>query len=161
SAPHWLMSGASRWTQFALATPVVVWAASPFFMRGWQSLQSRHLNMFTLISMGVGTAYVYSAAAMLAPGLFPRSQGAPDVYFEAAAVIVVLVLLGQVLELRARSHTGSAIRALMNLAPAVARIVEGESERDVPLEQVAAGATLRVRPGEKVPVDGVVLEGAS
>ena len=159
SVPHWVMGTASRWTQFALSTPVVFWAGLPFFMRGWQSLVTRHLNMFTLIAMGVGTAYLYSAAVMLMPGLF--AQSAVGIYFHAAAVIVVLVLLGQVLELRARSRTGSAIRALLNLAPATARIVEGEAERDVPLDQVSKDAILRVRPGEKVPVDGIVLDGKS
>ena len=163
-APHWVMGGLSRWTQFALSTPVVLWAGWPFFVRGWRSLLTRHLNMFTLIAMGVGTAYLYSVVAMLAPGLFPASMnamGGVGIYFEAAAVIVVLVLLGQVLELRARSRTGSAIRALLNLAPATARIVEGDAEREVPLDQVAKGATLRVRPGDKIPVDGMVQEGKS
>ena len=164
SSPHWVMGDVSRWTQFALSTPVVLWAGWPFFVRGWRSLLTRHLNMFTLIAMGVGTAYLFSAVAMLAPDLFPesmRGMGGVGVYFEAAAVIVVLVLLGQVLELRARSRTGSAIRALLNLAPATARMVEGDAEREVPLDQVPKGATLRVRPGDKVPVDGVVLEGRS
>ena len=163
-APHWVMGGVSRWTQFALSTPVVLWAGWPFFVRGWRSLLTRHLNMFTLIAMGVGTAYLYSIVAMLAPGLFPASMnamGGVGIYFEAAAVIVVLVLLGQVLELRARSRTGSAIRALLNLAPATARVVEGDAEREVPLDQVAKGATLRVRPGDKIPVDGVVQDGKS
>ena len=120
SVPHWIMGTTSRWTQFALSTPVVLWAGWPFFVRGWRSLLTRHLNMFTLIAMGVGTAYLYSVAAMLAPGLFPQTtkSGITGIYFEAAAMIVVLVLLGQVLELRARSRTGSAIRALLNLAPA-------------------------------------------
>ena len=163
-APHWVMGGVSRWTQFALATPIVLWAGWPFFVRGWRSLLTRHLNMFTLIAMGVGTAYLYSAVAMLTPGLFPRSMGAEEnvgVYFEAAAVIVVLVLLGQMLELRARSRTGSAIRALIHLAPATARVVEGSVEREVPLDEVQPGATLRVRPGDKVPVDGTLLDGKS
>ncbi len=162
SAPEWLMGTASRWTQFALSTPVVLWAGWPFFVRGGRSLITRHLNMFTLIAIGVGTAYLYSAVAMLAPGMFPQSLGHHvGVYFEAAAMIVVLVLLGQVLELRARSRTGSAIRALLNLAPATARVVEGDAERELPLDQVAKGATLRVRPGDKVPVDGVLLDGKS
>jgi P-type Cu+ transporter len=162
--PHWVMGELSRWTQFALSTPVVLWAGWPFFVRGWRSLLTRHLNMFTLIAMGVGTAFLYSAVAMLAPGLFPASMkamGGVGIYFEAAAVIVVLVLLGQVLELSARSRTGSAIRALLNLAPATAHLVESDAERDVPLDQVSKGATLRVRPGDKVPVDGVVLDGKS
>ena len=163
-APHWVMGAASRWTQFALTTPVVLWAGWPFFVRGARSLRTGHFNMFTLIALGVGAAYAYSAAAMLAPGAFPaamRTMGGVGVYFEAAAVIVVLVLVGQVLELGARARTGSAIRALLNLAPATARIVENGVEREVPLEAVAAGATLRVRPGEKVPVDGAVIEGQS
>jgi Cu+-exporting ATPase len=161
--PHWIMGGVSRWTQFVLSTPVVLWAGWPFFVRGWRSLLTRHLNMFTLIAMGVGTAYLYSVAAMLVPELFPPStqEGGVGIYFEAAAVIAVLVLLGQVLELRARSRTGSAIRALLNLAPATARVVADGVEREVPLDQVSKGAVLRVRPGDKVPVDGVVLEGKS
>jgi len=158
-APHWFMGTASRWTQFALTTPVVLWAGWPFFVRGARSLRTGHFNMFTLIALGVGAAFAYSAAAMLAPGAFP--DGGAGIYFEAAAVIVVLVLVGQVLELRARSRTGSAIRALLNLAPTTARLVDGTTEREVPLDQVTAGVTLRVRPGEKVPVDGVVIEGQS
>ena len=163
-APHWLMGETSRWIQFALSTPVVLWAGWPFFVRGARSLRSGHFNMFTLISLGVGAAYLFSVAAMLAPGLFPPSKnamGGVGIYFESAAVIIVLVLLGQVLELRARSRTGSALRALLNLAPATARIVEHGDERQIPLDRVAVGATLRVRPGEKVPVDGVLTEGCS
>jgi Cu+-exporting ATPase len=159
---HWVMGDASRWVQFVLSTPVVLWAARPFFKRGWRSIITRQLNMFTLIAIGVGTAYLFSAAVMLVPGAFPGSfavDGKVGIYFEAAAVIVVLVLLGQVLELRARSKTGSAIRALLNLAPKTARVVQDGEERDVPLESVQVGARLRVRPGEKVPVDGVVLDG--
>jgi heavy metal translocating P-type ATPase len=159
---RWAMGDTSRWIQFILATPVVLWAGRPFFERGWSSLVTRHLNMFTLIAIGVGTAYLFSAAVMLMPGAFPISStpdGKVGIYFEAAAVIVVLVLLGQVLELRARSKTGSAIRALLNLAPKTARVVQDGEERDVPLESVQAGATLRVRPGEKIPVDGVLLDG--
>jgi Cu+-exporting ATPase len=159
-----LSGDASRWTQFILSTPVVMWAGWPFFKRGWRSLVSRNFNMFTLIAIGVGTAYAFSAAVMLAPGVFPESlasHGRVAIYFEAAAVIVVLVLLGQVLELRARGKTGSAIRALLDLAPKTARLVEDGNERDVPLESVQAGANLRVRPGEKVPVDGNILEGQS
>ena len=158
----WVMGDTSRWIQFVLSTPVVLWAGWPFFKRGWRSLVTRQLNMFTLIAIGVGTAYLFSAVVMLAPGAFPVSfapGGKVGVYFEAAAVIVVLVLLGQVLELRARSKTGSAIRALLNLAPKTARIVQDGEEHDVPLESVQAGTQLRVRPGEKVPVDGVVLDG--
>jgi Cu+-exporting ATPase len=164
NAPHWVMGEASRWTQFILSTPVVLWAGWPFFVRGARSLRTGHFNMFTLIALGVGAAFAYSAVAMLAPGWFPQSMrgmGGVGIYFEAAAVIVVLVLLGQVLELRARSRTGTAIRALLNLAPATARLVENGDEHEVPLEHVTVGATLRVRPGEKVPVDGVVLEGRS
>jgi P-type Cu+ transporter len=160
--PEWVAGEWSRWIQFILSTPVVLWAGWPFFQRGWQSVRNRSLNMFTLIAMGVGVAYFYSAMVMLAPGVFPRSfagHGKIDIYFEAAAVITVLVLLGQVLELRARSRTGGAIRALLNLAPTVARVVRDGEERDVPLEQVQRGDRLRVRPGEKIPVDGKVLEG--
>jgi P-type Cu+ transporter len=157
---------ASNWTQLVLATPVVLWAGWPFFVRGWQSLVTRNLNMFTLIAMGTGVAWVYSIMATLAPGLFPAAfrgaGGAVAAYFEAAAVITVLVLLGQVLELRAREQTSGAIRALLDLAPKIARQVkEDGSEEDLPLDRVAAGDRLRVRPGEKVPVDGVLLEGRS
>ncbi len=162
--PDWIMGTASRWAQFILATPVVIWAGWPFFVRAWHSLLSRHLNMFTLIAIGVGAAFLFSAVAMLAPGLFPESMrhhGGVGIYFEAAAVIVVLVLLGQVLELRARSRTGSAIRALLDLAPKTARVVSEEGEREISLADVQSGAKLRVRPGEKVPVDGVILEGRS
>jgi Cu+-exporting ATPase len=154
------------WVQLALATPVVLWCGAPFFRRAWQSIVNRSPNMFTLIGMGTGAAWHYSVLATVAPGMFPASfrnaEGGVDVYFEAAAVITVLVLVGQVLELRARARTGSAIRALLGLAPATARRVESDdSERDVPLEHVRVGDRLRVRPGEKVPVDGVVLEGRS
>ena len=157
---------ASVWLQLALATPVVLWGAWPFFQRGWVSIITRRLNMFTLISLGVGVAYGYSLVATLAPGAFPASLrtmgGLVPVYFEAAAVITALVLLGQVLELRARSATGSAIRALLGLAPKTARLIgEGGEEKDVPLDAVGLGNLLRVRPGEKVPVDGVVVEGHS
>src|ERR1039457_923529 len=160
----WAMSDTSRWIQFVLSTPVVLWAGWPFFQRGWHSIVARHLNMFTLIAIGVGTAYLFSAVVMFMPNAFPISfapEGKVGIYFEAAAVIVVLVLLGQVLELRARSKTGSAIRALLNLAPKTARVVQGNEERDVPLESVQAGAKLRVRPGEKIPVDGVMLDGTT
>jgi P-type Cu+ transporter len=162
SHESWVLSDPVRWIQFVLSTPVVLWAGWPFFKRGWRSLVNRQLNMFTLIAIGVGTAYLFSAAVMLVPGAFPLSSahgGKVGIYFEAAAVIVVLVLLGQVLELRARSKTGSAIRALLNLAPKTARVVQNGEERDVPLETVLADAQLRVRPGEKVPVDGSVLDG--
>ena len=156
----------SMWLQLALATPVVVWGAWPFFVRGWASLKSRNLNMFTLIALGVGVAYGYSLIATIAPGLFPAALrtmgGQVPVYFEAAAVITALVLLGQVLELRARSATGRAIRALLGLAPKTARrVLDAGEERDVPLEEVKPGDLLRVRPGEKIPVDGVVVEGHS
>jgi Cu+-exporting ATPase len=160
----WVMSDASRWIQFALSAPVVLWAGWPFFKRGWRSLVTRHLNMFTLIAIGVGTAFIYSAFVMLAPGIFPnamQSHGMIGIYFEAAAVIVVLVLLGQVLELRARSRTGSAIKALLNLAPPMARRVGKNGDEEIPLEQVHVGDLLRVRPGDKVPVDGVITEGHS
>jgi Cu+-exporting ATPase len=154
------------WLELLLATPVVLWGGWPFFQRGWASVVNRSTNMFTLIAMGTGVAYLYSVVATLFPRIFPasfRSMGdRPDVYFEAAAAIVTLVLLGQVLELRARSRTSSAIRALLDLSPKMARVIaEDGSERDIPLEQVKAGDKLRVRPGEKVPVDGVVLEGSS
>ena len=158
----WIMGNTSRWVQFVLATPVVLWAGWPFFQRGWRSVATWHLNMFTLIAIGVGTAYLFSAVVMMAPGAFPisfASDGRVGIYFEAAAVIVVLVLLGQVLELRARSKTGGAIRALLNLAPKTARVVQDNEERDVPLETVQAGAKLRVRPGETIPVDGILLDG--
>ncbi len=152
--------------EFALATPVVLWAGWPFFARGWASLISRHLNMFTLIAIGTGTAYLYSVIATFAPSIFPAGfrgmGGAVDVYFEPAAVITVLVLLGQVLELRAREQTGGAIRALLNLAPKTARrIGDGGNEIDVPIEAVQIGDRLRIRPGDSIPVDGEVLEGRS
>jgi Cu+-exporting ATPase len=157
--PH----GWMNWIQLALATPVVLWGGWPFFVRGWASVVNRHLNMFTLIALGVGAAYIYSVIATIAPGVFPdsfRIMGEVAVYFEPAAVIVVLVLLGQVLELRARSRTSSAIRNLLGLAPKTARRIEADStERDVPLSEVHVGDRLRVRPGERIPVDGVVLEG--
>jgi len=159
-----LAPGLSNWLQLLLATPVVLWAGWPFFERGWRSLVTRRLNMFTLIAIGTGAAYLYSLVATVLPQLFPSSlrdhSGAVGVYYEAAAVIVVLVLLGQVLELRARARTGSAIRALLDLAPKQARRIGADgTEADVPLESVAVGDRLRLRPGEKVPVDGVVLEG--
>ena len=159
--PH----GAMNWIQLALATPVVLWGGWPFFVRGWASLVSRHLNMFTLIALGVGAAYGFSVVATLAPGLFPasfRSMGEVAVYFEPAALIVVLVLLGQVLELRARSRTSSALRNLLSLAPTTARRIEADGrEIDVPLEHVTVTNRLRVRPGERVPVDGVVVSGTT
>ena len=162
----WLGEQTSNWLQFVLATPVVLWAGWPFFERAWQSVKTGNLNMFTLIAMGTGVAWVYSVVAVLAPGLFPPAfrtmDGAVAVYFEAAAVITVLVLLGQVLELRAREQTSGAIRALLNLAPKTARRVRKDgSDEEIPLEQVVQGDLLRVRPGEKVPVDGVLMEGRS
>ncbi len=163
----WVESEISRWGQFLLATPVVLWAGAPFFRRGWRSLVTRNFNMFTLIAIGVGAAYGYSVTAMLAPGLFPPAAGMDGmpgkvgIYFEAAAVIIVLVLLGQVLELRARSRTGSAIKALLNLAPPTARRLTEHGDEDVALEQVQVGDRLRVLPGGKVPVDGSVVEGHS
>lgn len=155
------------WLEFALATPTVLWAGWPFFQRGWVSLLTRNLNMFTLIAIGSGSAYLYSVTAAFLPGLFPASfrdisTGQPGLYFEAAAVITVLVLLGQVLELKARSQTGSAIRALLGLAPSSARRVAPDgTEHDIPLAEIEVGDRLRVRPGEKIPTDGVVLEGTS
>jgi heavy metal translocating P-type ATPase len=156
----------SNWLQFIFATPVVLWAGSPFFARGWQSVLTRNLNMFTLIAMGIGVAWLYSVVALLLPGLFPPAFRSPDgavaVYFEAAAVITVLVLLGQVLELRAREQTSGAIRALLDLAPKTARRVHADgSEKEVSLDAIAVGDRLRVRPGEKVPVDGELIEGRS
>ena len=161
---HLLPGSAMAWVECLLATPVVLWGGWPFFERGWASLVSRHLNMFTLIAMGVGASYLYSVAATVAPGLFPdsfRMAGEVAVYFEPAAIIVVLVLLGQVLELRARAQTSGAIRALLGLTPKTARRIEHGVETDVPLEHVHVGDRLRVRPGERVPVDGVVVEGAT
>jgi Cu+-exporting ATPase len=154
------------WLELALATPVVLWCGLPFFQRFWTSLVNRSPNMFTLIGMGTGVAYGYSVVATLAPQIFPQSlrgmSGYPDVYFEAAAAITTLVLLGQVMELRARSRTSAAIRALLDLTPRTARVLSSDgTEKDVPLDQVKPGVRLRVRPGEKVPVDGVLLEGRS
>jgi Cu+-exporting ATPase len=161
---HILAAQTSNWVQFAIATPVVLWAGWPFFRRGAQSLITRQLNMFTLIAMGVGVAWLYSVVATALPGLFPASLRGPDgsvaVYFEAAAVITVLVLLGQVLELRAREQTSGAIRALLDLTPKLARrITPAGMDEDIPVEAISVGERLRVRPGEKVPVDGEVLEG--
>src|ERR1700693_1659524 len=173
--PHAFMSilGGARlpWLEFALSTPVVLWCGLPFFQRFWTSLVNRSPNMFTLIGLGTGVAYTYSVVATVAPQIFPESLrrmgGSPDVYFEAAAAITTLVLLGQVMELRARSRTSAAIRALLDLSPKTARLITAEgtggqvTEKDIPLEQVKPGDRLRVRPGEKVPVDGVLLEGRS
>jgi len=163
---QWLSMRTLGWIELLLATPVVAWCGWPFFERGWASIVNRSLNMFTLIALGVGTAYLYSVAAVLSPGLFPASfrsaAGGVPVYFEAAAVITALVLLGQVLELRARSHTSAAIRALLKLSPRTARLVRADgTEIDVPVEHIAVGDLLRVRPGEKVPVDGAVTDGSS
>lgn len=163
---HVLRGRGLGWTEFALATPVVLWAGWPFFERGWASIVHRSLNMFTLVSMGTGAAYLYSLAAVVAPGLFPASfrdaSGNLGLYFEAAAVITVLVLLGQVLELKARSRTSGAIQALLGLAPKTARRISSDgSEADVALSEIAIGDRLRVRPGEKVPVDGLVIDGRS
>jgi Cu+-exporting ATPase len=161
---HALSRQASSWIQMALATPVVLWAGWPFFVRGWTSLKTRRLNMFTLIALGVGVAWLYSMVAALAPGLFPPAfrdpMGGVPVYFESAAVITVLVLLGQVLELRARDRTSGAIRALLDLAPRTARRLRADgSDEEVTLDHIQVGDRLRVRPGEKVPVDGEVLDG--
>ncbi len=157
---------AISWIEFVLATPVVLWGGWPFFERGWASLVTRSLNMFTLIALGTGTAFLYSVAAVLVPGIFPDSfrdaGGAVPTYFEAAAVITALVLMGQVLELRARSHTSSAIRSLLQLTPKTARVVRpGGREEDMPIERISVGDVLRVRPGERIPVDGVVVDGTS
>jgi Cu+-exporting ATPase len=162
---HALPGGWLAWLELALATPVVLWGGLPFLQRGWASVVNRSSNMFTLIAMGTGVAYVYSLVATIIPGIFPPSfremSGRPAVYFEAAAAIVTLVLLGQVLELRARGQTGAAIRALLDLSPKTARVLRDGSETDIPLDQVKVGDSLRVRPGEKIPVDGTVLEGSS
>lgn len=162
----WVDQTLSNWIQLVFATPVVLWAGWPFFVRGWQSLLTRNLNMFTLIAMGTGVAYIYSLVATVAPGVFPAAfrghDGAVAVYFEAAAVITVLVLLGQVLELRARESTSGAIKALLDLAPKTARLVaEDGTDHEVPLDSLNVSDKLRVRPGEKVPVDGIILEGRS
>src|SRR5450756_2586041 len=162
----WVDQTLSNWIQLAFATPVVLWAGWPFFVRGWQSLLTRHLNMFTLIAMGTGVSYVYSLIGTIAPDIFPANfrghGGAVSVYFEAAAVITVLVLLGQVLELRAREATSGAIKALLQLAPKTARrIGEDGADHEVQIDTLVVGDKLRVRPGEKVPVDGVILEGRS
>ncbi|MFY9772763.1 MAG: heavy metal translocating P-type ATPase [Xanthobacteraceae bacterium] len=162
---HFIAPQLSVWLQFLLATPVVLWAGWPFFERGWASVRNRSLNMFSLIALGIGAAYLYSLAATFAPGLFPanlRDDGIVPVYYEAAAVITVLVLLGQVLELKAREKTGGAIRSLLNLTPKIARRPRDDgSDEEVPLEQVQIGERLRVRPGDSVPVDGAVIEGHS
>lgn len=161
---RWLPGASSRWIQFGLSTPVVLWAGWPFFQRGWRSIVTWNLNMFTLIAIGTGAAYFYSAFAILFPGLIPetfREHGHVQVYFEAASMITILVLLGQVLELRARRRTGSAIRELLSLAPSTAHVIRDGYEQEIPLEKVRPEDTLRVRPGEKIPVDGKVIEGRS
>lgn len=163
---RWIDETMSNWIQLAFATPVVLWAGWPFFVRGWQSVVTRNLNMFTLIAMGVGVAFGYSVVATVAPGIFPPAfrshDGAVAVYFEAAAVITVLVLLGQVLELRAREATSGAIKALLDLAPKTARLIDDDGgESEVALDRLNVGDQLRVRPGEKVPVDGIIIEGRS
>jgi Cu+-exporting ATPase len=163
---RWISPSLAAWLEFLLATPVVLWGGWPFFVRGWASLRNRSPNMFTLISLGVGVAYAFSVAAVAVPGAFPDAfrgeNGQIGSYFEAAGVIVTLVLLGQVLELRARGQTGAAIRALLGLVPKTARLVRNDgTEADVPLEELRHGDRLRIRPGEKLPVDGIVLEGSS
>jgi len=162
---HIVPAGVSAWIQFALATPVVIWAGLPFYQRAWASVVNKSLNMFSLIALGTGAAYLYSLAAIFVPNLFPAGFRGMDatvaVYFEAASVITVLVLLGQVLELRAREQTGGAIRALLNLAPKTARRLTSGEDEDVPIADVHPGDRLRVRPGDGVPVDGAVLEGDS
>ncbi len=163
---EWLGEKAAIWIELLLAAPVVLWAAFPFFKRGWSSIINRSPNMWTLITLGVGAAFLYSVVATFAPGVFPASfrttDGTVPVYYEAAAVIITLVFLGQVLELRARERTGSAIRALLDLAPKTARLIETDgTERDIPLDDVKVGDLLRIRPGESVPVDGIVVEGRS
>jgi Cu+-exporting ATPase len=161
---HWINGEVSRWIQAVLSTPVVLWAGAPFFRRGWVSLRTGHWNMWTLISIGVGAAYLYSIVAILFPVIFPasmRTHGGVGLYFEAAAVIIVLVIVGQWLEARARSRTGSAIRALLDLAPPTARRVTDTGDEEVPLADVVVGDRLRVRPGDKIPVDGIIVEGSS
>ncbi len=163
---HNLPAGAMEWLQFALATPVVLWGGWPFFQRGWASVVNRHLNMFTLIAMGTGAAYLYSVVATFVPSIFPAAflghGGRPEVYFESGAIIVTLVLLGQVLELRARRQTSSAIKALLDLNPKTARRIRPDgSDEEIPLEQIHRGDRLRVRPGDRVPVDGTIEEGTS
>jgi len=161
---RWLSATVSRWVQLVLATPVVLWAGWPFFQRGWRSVVSWNLNMFTLIALGTGAAYFYSVAAVLFPSVFPascRENGQVAVYFEAATMITVLVLLGQVLELRARRRTAGAIRELMSLAPPTARVLRDGEETEVSLDEVNEGDTIRVRPGDKVPVDGEITDGKS
>jgi len=161
---RWIAADVSDWVEFALATPVVLWAGAPLFQRGVRSIASWNLNMFTLISIGTGAAYLYSALAVLAPGIFPESlqqAGRLAVYFEASAVIVTLVLAGQVLELRAHRRTGDAIRELLSLTPPTARVLRDDREQEIPLSEVNPGDLLSVRPGDKVPVDGQISTGHS
>jgi Cu+-exporting ATPase len=161
---RWIPKSASKWIEFVLATPVVLWAGGMFFSKAWRSLVNRSLNMFTLIATGVGAAYFYSAVAVIAPGIFPesfRESGEVGLYFEAAAVITVLVLLGQLLEAKARSQTSQAIRALLGLAAKTAHRIRDGQEEEIPVDQIEKGDLLRVRPGEKIPIDGVIIEGRS
>ncbi len=161
---QWIPKRVSNWLEFLLSTPVVLWAGGIFFGRAWRSLKTRQLNMFTLIATGVGAAYIYSVVAVVAPGIFPSSfrlHGEVGLYFEAASVITVLVLLGQMLEAKARSRTGQAIQALLGLAAKTAHRVRDGLEQDVPVDEVQKGDVLRVRPGEKIPIDGVIIEGRS
>jgi len=162
---HWLGETTASWMEFFLATPVVVWAAFPFFKRAWNSVLNRSPNMWTLIGLGTGAAYLFSVVAVLVPGIFPQAfrqmDGSVPVYFEASAVIITLVFLGQIMELKAREQTGSALRALLDLAPKTARVVHGDHDHEVPLDEVKKGDLLRVRPGDGVPVDGEVTEGNS
>ena len=162
---QWMDMAVQSWVELVIATPIVLWAGWPFFTRGWQSVVNRSPNMWTLIGLGTGAAFVYSVVATVAPQVFPASfisMGRVAVYFEAAAVIISLTLLGQVLELKARSQTSAAIKSLLGLAPKTARRIRADgTEEDVPLNHVHVGDLLRVRPGEKVPVDGVVVEGSS
>ena len=161
---QWIPKSFSRWLELLLSTPVVVWAGGMFFGRAWRSVKTWQLNMFTLIATGVGAAYGYSTIAVIAPGIFApsfRQQGEVGLYFEAAAVITVLVLLGQMLEAKARNRTGQAIKALLGLAAKTAHRVREGKEQDVPVDEVQRGEVLRVRPGEKVPIDGVIIEGRS
>jgi Cu+-exporting ATPase len=153
-----------KWIEFALTTPVVLWAGGFFFTRAWQSIVNRSLNMFTLIAVGVGAAYLYSAIAVISPGIFPvsfRRHGEVDLYFEAAAVITTLILLGQLIEAKARSRTGHAIKALLGLAAKSAHLVRDGQEQEIAVDDIQKGDLLRVRPGEKVPIDGVIVDGKS
>ena len=164
STKEWTSPAFSRIGQFILSTPVVLWAGWPFFERAWHSILNRSLNMFSLIALGVGVAYLYSVIALFFPHLFPvefQRQGEVPIYFETAAIITVLVLLGQVLELKARSQTSQAIKALLGRAAKSARIVQDEEEKEIPIDQVKVGDILRVRPGDKIPVDGTIIEGKS